>query len=727
MADKEVIFKIGTEVNTSGLDDMQKKLDNVSKTDLSKPFTSYKAAIRDATVEAARLEQQFGKNSKEFTNAASKVAELKDRFGEFNNTVNSFNPDNKFAALGNITKGVVSGLNAGTSALTLFGASGDKVAVQIARLQALQNLTSLTGVFDDLKNGMLDLGRATGVTTLLQKANAASSNLAAGAMKLLGLSTNASSTSFKVLKGAIIGTGIGLLVVALGALVANFDKVKQAVLNLIPGLSSIASFFGNIIDKVTDFVGITSEASRSLDKLVKTNTRLNETISNQIEQLEAQGGKEKEIYALRQQQTENELNNLREKLKVNKTLSDEEFKTFRDLQNQKEVLSITETKRLKEEQDKQADEIAKKAKESADKLKQANDKKLADNKQYQEEIKKENEAANKVIATANLTDRQKELFELNLSFEKQLELFKKKGTDTATIVEANRIKVNEINAKFDAEEAAKIAEQQAEATTKNIQDVQSSISGAFDENVTLTSTNVIQTKRENSPIEGDTPEAAKEKLNQILLAEQEAEDAAFQQRLLKAQGNNAELERIKQEHLTNQKNLEDGYSKAVEEIDNRVTETKKQNIDKALGLVSQASALAGKETAGGKALAIADATIQTYKGATSAYASLAPIPVVGPALGAVAAGLAVAGGIANVKKILAVKVPNSSSSSSSGSLPSAPPNLAPTINAIAAQQQSVQDVRVTNNGQQPIKAFITQNEMDTNAKKQNFLNNLTNY
>ena len=53
----------------------------------------------------------------------------------------------------------------------------------------------------------------------------------------------------------------------------------------------------------------------------------------------------------------------------------------------------------------------------------------------------------------------------------------------------------------------------------------------------------------------------------------------------------------------------------------------------------------------GKAAAIAQAGIKTYEAATSAYASLAGIPVVGPALGAAAAAAAVAAGFANVQKI----------------------------------------------------------------------------
>ena len=79
--------------------------------------------------------------------------------------------------------------------------------------------------------------------------------------------TSAATTGMKLLRLAIIGTGIGALVVGLVALYQNFDKVKETVLNFIPGLKSVGDFFGTILNTVTDFVGATSDASRELDKI----------------------------------------------------------------------------------------------------------------------------------------------------------------------------------------------------------------------------------------------------------------------------------------------------------------------------------------------------------------------------------------------------------------------------------------------------------------------------
>lgn len=138
--------------------------------------------------------------------------------------------------------------------------------------------------------------------------------------------------------------------------------------------------------------------------------------------------------------------------------------------------------------------------------------------------------------------------------------------------------------------------------------------------------------------------------NQIILDEQ----YALEQEKLQEQYNNGLISY--DNFLQAQKNLTEDYAKQEAEI----AKLKEQyKLDVASQTFSNLSAIAGKESAAGKAFAIAQATIDTYKAATSAYQAMAGIPIIGPALGAVAAAAAVASGIANVKKITSTKVPNS--------------------------------------------------------------------
>lgn len=67
------------------------------------------------------------------------------------------------------------------------------------------------------------------------------------------------------------------------------------------------------------------------------------------------------------------------------------------------------------------------------------------------------------------------------------------------------------------------------------------------------------------------------------------------------------------------------------------------------------AAMFGKQSKAGKAAAVASTTIETFKGAQSAFSAMSSIPIVGPALGAAAAGAALAAGFANVKKIVSTK------------------------------------------------------------------------
>ena len=156
--------------------------------------------------------------------------------------------------------------------------------------------------------------------------------------------------------------------------------------------------------------------------------------------------------------------------------------------------------------------------------------------------------------------------------------------------------------------------------------------------------------------------ADKQLENEVALAEA---DTKYQQDVLTEQMRyDAELAKL-EERKANKLLSEEQYNTLLaaenkkhgdilKEQDNAVAENK---LNLASSTFGNLAAIMGKESAAGKAMAVAQATIDTYKAATAAYASMATIPVVGPALGAVAAGAAVAAGIANVKKITSTKSP----------------------------------------------------------------------
>jgi hypothetical protein len=108
----------------------------------------------------------------------------------------------------------------------------------------------------------------------------------------------------------------------------------------------------------------------------------------------------------------------------------------------------------------------------------------------------------------------------------------------------------------------------------------------------------------------------------------------------------------------------------------------------------------------GKAGAIGETIIQTYRAAQGAYAALAPIPIIGPALGAAAAGAAILSGMARVSAIRSQQFGSGSGAtpvydaSPSTGLPTAPTTpqqeyTPPEVPGLAAKQQEAQNVHIT--------------------------------
>ena len=116
-----------------------------------------------------------------------------------------------------------------------------------------------------------------------------------------------------------------------------------------------------------------------------------------------------------------------------------------------------------------------------------------------------------------------------------------------------------------------------------------------------------------------------------------------------------------------------------------------------------------------KKLQKAQALISTYESAVQAYKSLAGIPIVGPVLGVVAAGSAVALGLANVKKIDSQKFTSPSASAGGG-------GSAPTSTATAPTTQAPQlDLSFLGEGagqEEPIQAYVVAQDV-SNAQQAN--------
>jgi hypothetical protein len=273
---------------------------------------SLRSQLKEATQELIRLQDTAGASAKEIAAAAKRAAELKDRISDAKSTIEAFNPDKKFAAFSQSIQGVAGAFAGAQGALALFGVESENVQKQLLKVQAALALSEgLNTVFDSIQ-GFKNLGSVIRDTVV---------------------------KAFGTLRGAIAATGIGLLAISLGLLIANFDKVSAAVLKAIPGLRTFANFIGNITQKVTDFVGVTSKVDRDLELYAKNSANRKATYERELKVLEAQGGQEKKISELRKKIVQEDINVLEARKRNGKQLSDDENKNLKDAYNQKEVIA----------------------------------------------------------------------------------------------------------------------------------------------------------------------------------------------------------------------------------------------------------------------------------------------------------------------------------------------------------------------------------------------------
>jgi len=252
----------GTQVRKT-LDEQAKAFDQINKkaTPLTRVLRGIKnelnlleesgqggtAAFRKLTLEAARLEDQIGDTRARVSNLAS------DTF--------------KFDAAVQATQGLAAGFEIAQGAAALFGSENEDLQKVIAQTTAamaiangLQQISALLLEESKLKTFAL---------TAAQAAYNGVISLTTGALKGLRL--------------ALAATGVGAIIVALGAVVAYWDEIKASITG---------------VNEEQEKLNATSQANLKAeqDKL--------EAIGNQDEILKLQGKTEREILQLKVKQTE---------------------------------------------------------------------------------------------------------------------------------------------------------------------------------------------------------------------------------------------------------------------------------------------------------------------------------------------------------------------------------------------------------------------------------------
>ena len=156
-------------------------------------------------------------------------------------------------------------------------------------------------------------------------------------------------------------------------------------------------------------------------------------------------------------------------------------------------------------------------------------------------------------------------------------------------------------------------------------------------------------------------------------------------------------------------------AKKKAEIERALAETRRGIVANSLG---QVATLMGKESKAGKALAVGQALINTY---SAAAAALAPPPVgAGPIFGPIAAIGAVAAGMANVKQILATKMPGAEGGGGGGGPEPAVPEEV--VGGIGGMIPSLENIEPAgSDSPQPVQAFVVETDISNSQALQSEL------
>jgi hypothetical protein len=570
---------------------------------------------------------------------------------------------------------------------------------------------------EELQKEMKNLGKETKAVaqenSILAKGKQAFADMKAG--------IKGATAGFKGLKGAIAATGLGALLIILTSLFSYFKNSEEGSRKLAIAMEAL----GIITGKVMDFFAMLGEKimwafTSPKEALMSFANAIKENIMNRFEGLleliPALGSAIKELFS----------GNFSE---AGKIAADAVGKV---------VLGVEDI---------------------TDKVSDAIEATVEFGKTVVAEVKEAVEVASKLVDQfRGIRDAQQALIVDNALLNKEMETQQKIAEDTNRTYEERKAaleKVGEAQVKL-AENLAKQArlEEQnlrlqisQEGNYEKREELETSLAEAIATRIdaeTALETRRLDAQKITAELENE--EIARKQTIRDKLAEMELEDTenefvrAQEELALAQQKDLEELDRLKASEDEKQK-VKDFYTKKSnklkkaqadyeEMLQKQVSEANLQVASQALGALSQ---LVGENTTAGKVAAIAATTIDTYLGAQKAYTSqLIPGDPSSPIRAAIAAGVAVAGGLANVAAIVKTKTPGTGGGGGGGSTPTRPaiPSFNPEEALAGAAAADTSEENVVGLGEQTgsngavIRAYVVSDEMTSQQEADAKINDL---
>ena len=524
-----------------------------------------------------------------------------------------------------------------------------------------------------------------------------------------------------LLKVAIIGTGIGALLIAITAVTTAFKSSEKGQNKFAKILGVIGSVVGNLVDLLADLgENIIAAFENPKQAIINLKNSIKENITNRIESLiDTFGFLGKAI----------------------KKVFSGDFKGALDdakKAGSSYVDSLTGVKNTIDKVTESTKNFVKELKAEAVIAGQ-----IADKRAKADKIERKN-----IVDRAEANRKRAELLEKAVNKEKftaqeRIEFLKEAGKLEEEItnkeIEAARLKLeaktseNELarSTKEDLEEEAQLKANLINLEAARLQKqklVTSQIVAAKrEEEAELKAIRdaAALVKQEAEKKEADR-QSAIDKINKDLEIQKENEKAQteIQKIELEKERKIAELDRLKatEEEKANIISFYDGKITDAkdknEEKQKRLKEIRtKQTLSDAKNTFNQIAQLAGEDSKVGKAFAIASATISGVEGVQNAYttAQKSPITTFFPGYPIVSAGLAAAVAVKNIATIKK-QDPSGKGASSSPQRPSGippTPSIPPAFNVVGASGTNQLADAIGGQAQQPVQAFVVSSEVTT--------------
>lgn len=559
---------------------------------------------------------------------------------------------------------------------------------------------------------------------------------------------NTVSQGFVTLRGAIIATGIGALIVLIGSLTAAFTRSEEGQNKLSKALGVLGSIVGNLLDVFSDFGETVIEAfenpKKAWDGFTQSLYNGWQFIKNQVID-RFQGG-----WDVLSGQVQAGI--LKMRIAWNEFTGDS-----------------TEANQLKKE----LEEINQQIIEGNEKIKSANnavinvyDNAINKVKEFGKEIVKDSKNAAKIADQRAAAEKAaRDLIIDRANAERDIAELREKAADKENVSTEERIKALEEAGRISEELAQKeIAVSKLRADAKTLENsLSKSTREDLDEEARLRAdvinaetaklklqkaltAELTTARRESAAAAKGETKATKEQVDEIgkiledfrKKEQDRAAETEVQKIELEQQRALAELERLKATKEQKQQ-VEDFYeieltkaraeeslkikketADAQKAIDDAALEAKIKTLDDTEKGLGQLQDIAGQSTVAGKGFAVASATLNTYRGVSDALAATTVTPFE-TALKFVNAAAILTNGLRNVKKIVSVKIPNAKGGGGTGgaSSPSGGAISQPPAFNVVGQGGTNQLAQVIGDQtQQPVQAYVVANDITSTQSLQ---------